>query len=76
MLIQKKRSQKLFSAKNMPPLYHTQPGEKYNWKNSDVLKWLAARPALIEYIFETIKNKEIIYNPQTGKWQGVDYEEN
>jgi hypothetical protein len=70
---QKSRSQKLQFAKNMPALYHTQPGKKYNWKDSDVLKWLAARPALIEYLFETVKNKEIIYDSETGKWQGVDY---
>ena len=62
-------------AKSMPPLYHTQPGEDYHWKKSDVLKWLAARPALIEYLFETVKNKEIVYNPDTGKWQGVNYDE-
>ena len=71
----KKRNSKLLFANNMPPLYHTQPGENYYWKNSDVLKWLAARPALIEYLFETVKNKEIVYNPDTGKWQGVNYDE-
>jgi len=72
----KKRSAKLIFAKNMPPLYHTLPGEKYSYKKSEVLKWLSERPALIEYIFETVKNKEIIYNPDTGKWQGVNYDEN
>lgn len=69
----RKRSKKLIFAKNMPPLYHTLPGEKYSHKKSEVLKWLSERPALIEYIFETVKNKEIVYNPKTGKWQGADY---
>lgn len=72
--MQKKRSKKLMFARTMPPLYHTQPGKEYNWQNSDVLKWLAARLALVEFIFETIKNKEIIYNSGTGKWQGIDYD--
>lgn len=71
----KQRSSKLIFAKEMPPLYHTRPGEKYYWKNSDVLKWLAARPALIEYLFETVKNKEIFYDSETGRWQGVNYED-
>lgn len=73
--MRKVRSQKLVFATEMPPLYHTQPGEIYNWKKSEVLKWLADRPALVEYIFETVKNKEIIYNPETGKWQGVNYDD-
>jgi hypothetical protein len=72
----KQRSKKLIFAKNMPPLFHTLPGKLYNVRNSDVLKWLSERPALIEYIFENIKNKEIIYDASTGKWQGVDYDDN
>jgi len=71
----KKRSKKLTFAKNMPPLYHTLPGEEYSHNKSEVLKWLARCSPLIQYIFETIKNKEIVYNPETGKWQGVDYDE-
>ena len=72
----KVRNGKLMFAANMPPLYHTHPGQEYSQLNSDVLKWLAARPMLIEYIFERASNaKEIFYDPITGKWQGVDYED-
>lgn len=71
----KRRSRKLIFAKEMPPLYHTLPGEGYRWQNSEVLKWLTARPALMEYLFETVKNKEIIYNSETGKWEGVNYDD-
>jgi hypothetical protein len=72
----KKKYPKLRIASNMPPLYHTLPGENYNHTKSEVLKWLAARPALIEYLFTQVSNsKDIVYNPETGKWQGVEYEE-
>lgn len=64
------------TAANMPPLYHTLPGEEFNYRNSEVLKWLAARPALISYLYDQAKAKgEIIFDATTGKWQGVDWEE-
>ncbi|WP_416149409.1 hypothetical protein ACM26V_24725 [Salipaludibacillus sp. HK11] len=72
----RKKYPKLRIARNMPPLHHVFPGEKYNHKNSEVLKWLSERPALIEYLFTQVSNtKDIVYNPETGQWQGADYEE-
>lgn len=69
------RNRKLAFAANMPPLYHTLPGQDYSQKNSEVLKWLAARPMLIEYIFDQAANaKEIIYDPAAGMWKGTGYE--
>jgi len=69
------RNKKLMFAANMPPLYHTQPGQIYSQRNSDVLQWLAAKPMLLEYIFEQANNaKEIVYDSNTGKWQGVSFE--
>lgn len=75
-MAKKKRNPKLMVAANMRPLHHNFPGEKYDRKKSEVLKWLSERPSLIEYIFEQAANaKEIFYNPETGKWQGVDWED-
>lgn len=72
----KKKNLKLRIASNMPPLYHTLPGEKYNHRKSEVLEWLSKRPALIEHLFAVVSNtKDIVYNPSTGKRQGVNYEE-
>lgn len=71
----KNRNKNLIFAANMPPLYHTLPGEKFSNKKSEVLKWISERPALLNYVFNQASNaKEIIYNPNTGKWQGVDYD--
>ncbi|NBJ71030.1 MULTISPECIES: hypothetical protein [Clostridia] len=75
-MTKRKKHPKLRVARNMPPLYHTLPGEKYSHRKSEVLKWLSERPALIEHVFTDVSNsKDIFYNPETGKWQGVDYEE-
>lgn len=72
----KTRNAKLMTAAGMPPLYHTLPGESFDYRKSEVLKWFAARPALIDYLFEQAKNKgEIIYDKETGKWQGADWED-
>ena len=72
----KKKNPKLRVAGNMPPLYHTLPGESYNHKNSEVLKWLSERPALIEHLFtEGSHSKDIIYDAAAGLWIGVNYEE-
>lgn len=74
-MTKKKRNPKLSMSANMPPLFHKLPGEKYNRKNSEVLKWLSERPGLFEYVFDQASNaKEIVYDSETGKWQGADYE--
>lgn len=70
------RDKKLATAANMPPLYHTLPNQKYDFRKSEVLNWLSERPELISYIFDQATNaKEIVYIPETGKWQGIDYED-
>lgn len=59
----------------MPPLYHTLPNQEYDARKSEVVKWLAKNPALIEHLFTVVSNsKDVFYNPETGKWQGVDWE--
>jgi len=62
-------------AANMPPLYHTLPGENYHYKKSEVLKWLSGCPALIDYLFDrAASTKQIEYDDVTGLWTGVDWE--
>ena len=71
----KTRNAKLMTIANMPPLHHMLPGESFDYRKSEVLKWITARPALIEYVYDQAKQKgEIIYDKETGKWQGVDWE--
>ncbi|HCX52476.1 MAG TPA: hypothetical protein DG757_26415 [Bacillus sp. (in: Bacteria)] len=68
-------NRKLKFAANMPPLYHTLPGEKYHYSKSEVLDWLSKRPMLIEYIYEQASNAGlIIYDSATGIWTGVEYD--
>ncbi|MGP8314673.1 hypothetical protein ACG0Z4_27790 [Enterocloster aldenensis] len=71
----KPRDKRLFVAGGMPPLYHSCPGEKYNPKKSEVLKWISERPSLLTYTFDKlVQSGQIEYNSDTGKWQGVDYD--
>lgn len=70
------KDKRLLVAQNMPPLYRTQPGEDYSYKNDEVFQWISQRPGLINYIFDKLTTSEYIYyDSETGKWQGVDYED-
>lgn len=67
-------------AKKMPPLYHTLPGEDFDMSKSEVANWLIKQPLALHVLFQLIKNVScknhaIEYDSNTGKWQGVDYEE-
>ncbi|MEG1433852.1 hypothetical protein [Eubacterium sp.] len=70
-----KRSKKLSIGRKMPPRYHKLPGEDYDIKKSEVIRWLIQCPDILEYVWDQFKQSgDIEYNPETGKWQGVDYE--
>lgn len=70
------KDKRLFIGKEMPPLKRTQPGEKYSYKNDEVLKWISQRPGLLNYVFDKLAgNGYIVYNKDTGEWQGIYYEE-
>lgn len=71
----KPRDKRLFVAYDMPPLRRTRPGEKYNCKYDEVLKWISERPGLLMYVFDKlVQGKYIEYDPETGLWQGVYYD--
>lgn len=74
MAIRKKRSKMLEAARLMPPLRHSIPGKEFDIKNSEVVKWLLKNPAVWNYVWNNVKESgSVSYNPETGKWQGVDY---
>ena len=67
-------------AKKMPPLKHNTTGN-FNPQKSEVINWLISQPDILNYIFDAVRGNghresPIIYNPDTGKWQGVDYDGN
>lgn len=69
----KKRSKLLGIARIMPPCYHTLPGEDFDIKKSEVVKWLISQPEILNFLWNHIKSSgDVIYDPQTGLWQGVD----
>lgn len=68
------RSNLIEVAKNMPPLYHTIPRQEFDISNSEVVNWLLKQPDTLKYVWNNIKNSgSVIYDSDTGKWQGVDY---
>lgn len=71
----KPRDKRLFVGNEMPSLYHTLPGEKYNPKKSEVLKWISEQLGLLLYVFDKLtQSGQIVYDPVTGKWKGVDFD--
>lgn len=73
------RSKKLYVARNLPPSYHTVPSEefkRFKIQDSEVIKWLIQRPSILDFLWDHLKQSDhVFYNPVTGKWQGVEYEE-
>lgn len=64
----------MLASKNMPPLYHSLPGQSFDIQKSEVIKWLISNPEVLQYLFDKVnKSGFIIYNPKTQKWQGKDY---
>lgn len=65
----------LETTKLMPPLRHSIPGKDFNIQKSEVMKWIMQNPDAWNFIWNNIKQSgSVIYNPDTGTWQGVDYD--
>jgi len=67
---------KLDAGRKLPPSFHKLPNQDFNLNKSEVCKWLVEQPEISSFVFELLKRSEaIVYDPTTGKWQGVDYDE-
>ena len=42
------------ASKNMPPLFHALPGQKFEIRNSEVVKWLISNPEVLQYLFDKV----------------------
>lgn len=70
----KVRSKRLEFGKRMPPLYHTIPGQDFWYSESEVLKWIANQPTLLNWVKDQLRTAGYItYDRETGKWTGIDY---
>lgn len=70
--MKKQISSKLNIAEKMPPLYHSIPGQNFDIKNSEVVKWLIEQPEILQYLFDKISHNYLQYDSATGKWKGID----
>ena len=61
-------------GKKMPPLYHTLPDQDFRYSDSEVLKWIANQPTLLNFVKDQLRSAGYItYDATTGKWTGIDY---
>lgn len=73
-----KMSRKFECVKKMPPLRHKKENEPFDPRKSEVIHWLIEQPDILNYLFDAVHGNQfrespIIYDPETGLWQGVDY---
>ena len=73
--MRRKRSAKWNVACEMPALRHSMPGKDFDVRDSEVAKWLCAQPDIMQLVFESVKGVNIIYDANTGTWQGVNHAE-
>ena len=66
----KNYDKRLDAFRNMPELYHTVPGKKYDAEHSEVLNWIREHPDLLSWLMDTAKYKGLIEYTD-GKWRGV-----
>ncbi len=71
----KSKDKRLFVAYEMPPLRREPFGKPYQHKTDEVLNWISKRPGLLMYVFDKLTQGGYIeYDPDTGTWQGVNYD--
>lgn len=62
------------TARKMPPLYHTVPGEDFDYLKSRTLWWLVKQKSVLNFLWNLVQQSGAIkYNPKTHKWVGVDF---
>ena len=63
-------------ARKMPSLSHGFSGFEFDVKKSEVCHWLIMQPEVMQKIFNMAMNHGVIvFNRDTGKWQGVDHDD-
>ena len=69
----KKRSKSVEVAKKMPPLYHTLPGEQFDLRKSEVVKWLSEQAQLHAWVLEQLIIAGFVeYDAETVLWSGIE----
>jgi hypothetical protein len=75
-MYQRKRSKLLSVARKMPPCRHSFPGEEFDIKKSEAVRWLIDQPEILNYIWNHIKQSDDIeYDSEMGYWHGADYDD-
>ena len=68
-----KKCKRLDYARKMPPLRHSVPGKGFDWKDSEVMRWLSTEPHIADYFFHLVYSSgAIVYDPELQVWKGAD----
>lgn len=74
----KKRFDKRLDVARRMPLKKKKPNPDavYRVSKDEVVAWLSEQPALLMYLSDVLTRNGIIkYDPETGAWKGVDYDD-
>lgn len=62
-------------VRKMPPLRLTQPDGSFSIKDSEMAKWIIDQPDMLSYVVNRVKSTGlIVYDEDTCKWHGADYD--
>jgi hypothetical protein len=54
-------------------LIHQYHGEPFTAERSEVLRWIAAQPTLLNYLLNKLRcTKAIVFDKETSTWRGAD----
>lgn len=60
------------TARKMPPLTHWEKKGDFKTTNSKVYEWLISQEEIAKAIFSKY-SKQLVFDKETGKWNGIDY---
>ncbi len=69
----RKNSKQFLAARKMPELRHSIPGQPFDIRESEVVRWLVQQPEIMQYVFDKLNySGDIVYDRERGTWKGAD----
>lgn len=65
-------SKAAIKARQMPPLTHWDRSEDFEFSKSEAYRWLVAQEKIAQKIWDHYR-QQLVFNKETRKWNGIDY---